>query len=86
MSAVPIYKLLKSQGSFEPEEVVMLGRVFEEVLQTMGLVDRQDPLTITIAQNIIEIAKAGVRDPIRLKALTIQALTHQQQQMTAKGG
>jgi len=82
---VPIYKLLKSQGSFEPEEVAVLGHVFEEVLQTMGLVDRQDPRTTTVAQNVIEIAKAGVRDPIRLKALTIQALTHQQQQPDDRG-
>jgi len=77
---MPIYELLKTQGSFEPEEVAMLGRVFEEVLQTLGLVDRQDLATEMVAKKLIELAKAGVRDPDRLKALTVQAFTQQQQQ------
>jgi len=33
-----------------------------------------------VATKLAEVAKAGVRDPIRLKALTIQAFTQQQQQ------
>ena len=77
---MPIYPLLKSQGSFEPEEVAMLGNIFEDVLRTLGLVDRQDPVTEMVATKLVEVAKAGVRDPIRLKALTIQAFTQQQQQ------
>lgn len=58
----------------------MLGSVFEEVLQTLGLVDRQDLATEMVAKKLIELAKAGVRDPDRLKALTLQAFTQQQQQ------
>lgn len=58
----------------------MLGNVFEEVLQTLGLVDRQDLATEMVAKKLIELAKAGVRDPDRLKALTLQAFTQQQQQ------
>jgi hypothetical protein len=77
---MPIYELLKTQGSFEPEEVAMLGSVFEEVLQTLGLVDRQDLATEMVAKKLIELAKAGVRDRDRLKALTLQAFTQQQQQ------
>jgi hypothetical protein len=77
---MPIYELLKSQGSFEPEEVAMLGSVFEEVLQTLGLVDRQDLATEMVAKKVVELAKAGVRDRDRLKALTVQAFTQQQQQ------
>jgi hypothetical protein len=77
---MPIYELLKTQGSFEPEEVAMLGSVFEEVLQTLGLVDRQDLATEMVAKKVVELAMAGVRDPDRLKALTIQAFTQQQQQ------
>jgi len=58
----------------------MLGTVFETVLQTLGLVDREDPLTVMVAKSLVEYAKAGVRDPDRLKALTVQAFTQQQQQ------
>ena len=77
---MPIYELLKSNGSFEPEEVAMLGKVFEDVLQTLGLVDREDPLTVMVAKGLVEYAKTGIRDPDRLKALTVQAFTRQQQQ------
>ena len=58
----------------------MLGKVFDDVLQTLGLVDRQDPATEMVAKKLIELAKTGMRDPVRLKALTVQAFTQQQQQ------
>ena len=77
---MPIYEILRRQGVFAPDEVVMLGNVFEDLLQTLGLVDRQDPLTTTVAKCLVEYAKAGIRDPERLKTITIQAITTQQQQ------
>jgi hypothetical protein len=58
----------------------MLGKVFEDVLQTLGLVDRKDPLTEMVAKKLVELATAGMRDPRRLKALTVQTFTQQQQQ------
>ena len=70
---MPIYELLRRQSAFAPEEVTLLGNVFEDVLKTLGLVDRQDPLTASVAQKVIELASAGVRDPERLKRLTVQA-------------
>jgi len=76
---VPIYELLR-KGVFTPDDVVMLGNVFEDVLQTFGLVDRKDPLTEMVAKKLVELATSGIRDPARLKALTIQAFTQQQQQ------
>jgi hypothetical protein len=72
-SSVPIYELLRRQDVFSPEEVAMLGNVFEDVLKVLGLVDRQDPLTTAVAQKVIELRAAGVRDPERLKHLTVQA-------------
>jgi hypothetical protein len=75
---VPIYELLRRQGSYEPEDVAMLGKVFDDVLQTLGLVERKDPVTEMVAKKLVELAKTGVRDPLRLKALTIQAFTQQQ--------
>jgi hypothetical protein len=43
------------------------------------LVDREDPLTVMVAKGLVEYAKTGIRDPTRLKALTVQAFTQQQQ-------
>jgi hypothetical protein len=83
---VPIYELLKRQGSFEPEEIIVLGQVFDDVLETLGLVDRQDPVTEMVAKKLIELATAGIREPLRLKALTVQAFTQQQQQAQRTSG
>jgi hypothetical protein len=70
---VPIYELLERQGTFGPDEIAILGNVFEEVLGVLGRVDRQDPITAAVAKWLIDLAIAGVSDPQRLKALTIQA-------------
>jgi hypothetical protein len=77
---MPIYELLRRQDVFTPEEVTVLGKVFEDVLQTLGLVDRKDPMTEMVAKKVVELATAGIREPDRLKALTLQAFTQQQQQ------
>jgi len=58
----------------------MLGKVFEDVLQSLGLVHRKDPMTEMVAKKLTELATSGIRDPARLKALTMQAFTQQQQQ------
>jgi hypothetical protein len=62
---MPIYELLKRQGSFEPEEVAMLDKVFEDVLRTLNLARRKDPMTEMVAKKIDELATAdaGFRAP-----------------------
>src|SRR5207249_5899667 len=70
--ALPIQRLVTT-GTFEPEQVAILGEVFEDVLQTLGLVDRQDPLTEMVARKVIELAQTGERDPVRLRQLTLEA-------------
>jgi len=69
---VPIHRLLEREA-FEPELIAIMGDVFEGVLQTLGLVDRQDPLTEMVAKKVIELAQAGERDPGRLRQLTLEA-------------
>jgi hypothetical protein len=70
--AVPIYRLLENEP-FEPEHVALMGNVFDDVLQTLGLIDREDPITKLIAMKVIELAQTGERDPARLKQLTLEA-------------
>jgi hypothetical protein len=41
----------------------MLGKVFEDLLQTLGLVDRQDPMTEMVAKKLVELATSGIREP-----------------------
>jgi hypothetical protein len=61
------------KGSVQPELVTIMGDVFEDVLQTLGLVDREDPLTKMIARKVIDLAQTGERSPAHLKQLTLDA-------------
>jgi hypothetical protein len=63
--SVPIHRLLEP-GVFQPEEVAALAHVFDDVLHTLGLVDRTDPVTTLVAKKVIELAQTGERDPDRL--------------------
>jgi hypothetical protein len=49
------------------------GLSMARYLQTLGLVDRKDAMTAMVAKKLFELAEAGVREPVRLKALTVQA-------------
>lgn len=69
---MPIKRLLE-RHVFPPELVVILGEVFEDVLKSLDLTNREDPLTELIAKKVIELAESGERNPIRLKALTVEA-------------
>jgi hypothetical protein len=53
----------------------MLGKVFEAVLRTLGLVNREDPKAEMVAKKLVEFATAGTRDPARLEALTVDAFS-----------
>ena len=69
---MPIRRLIE-RGAFEPELIAIVSDVFEDVLQALGLVDRQDPLTEMVAKKVIELAQTGERDPVRLRQLTLEA-------------
>jgi hypothetical protein len=64
--AMPIYRLIKQEIAFTPEEVTVVTTAFESTLQRLGLVKRADPLAEVVAKTIIDLAKAGERDPSRL--------------------
>jgi hypothetical protein len=52
-----------------------LSKAFETVLSKLGLVARDDPVTMEVAKLIIELAKKGERDPGRLSALALKLLS-----------
>jgi hypothetical protein len=37
-------------------------------------VDRDDPATLLVAKEIVRLAKAGERDPIRLRDMALKAI------------
>jgi hypothetical protein len=68
-----IYRLLR-RHIFEPEDVRVLAVVYEDVLKTLGLVERKDPLTELVAKKLVELAQAGERDLECLKDLILDIM------------
>jgi hypothetical protein len=61
-------------GVFFPEEVELLGRVFEDTLASAKSREGDDLLEGLIASEIIELAKLGERDPQQLQSRTLAKL------------
>ena len=51
--------------AFGPDEIALMATAFE---------DDEDPATLAIAKLIIELAKHGERDPVRLRERALKAL------------
>jgi hypothetical protein len=66
-----IYRLFQ-KTAFEPEDVKRMSEAYERALIQLGLTDRNDPLTETVAKLIVEIAQTGVKDPEMICDLAIK--------------
>jgi hypothetical protein len=54
-------------AEFDPETIRLMGIAFEMALASLGSTpDCADPVRETVARKIIELVKAGERDPERL--------------------
>ena len=60
--------------AFGPDEIAILTSAYDGVLHTLALTDPDDPAITMVAKCIIEIAKRGERDPVRLQVETLKAL------------
>jgi hypothetical protein len=68
-----IYRLLQS-SPLGPEEIAILTDAYERTLRTLGLINRNDPVTEIVARKIIELGQRGVREAIKLSELAIKEL------------
>ena len=48
---------------------------FDKACEALGLVDRHDPITENLAKMVVEQARTGERNPEKLCALTLEALS-----------
>lgn len=70
-----IVRMLREQGAaFDPEVLARLDIAYHAVLHQLGLRDREDAATLTVAKQIIDLATQGERDPERLTAETVGTL------------
>jgi hypothetical protein len=68
---MPINRLL---GKASPEEIERLNRAFSFTLRSLSLVDRDDPICEIVACKVIELDRAGTRDPREIAALASRQL------------
>jgi hypothetical protein len=48
---------------------------YELSLRALGIVERNDPLTIMIAKKVLEIAATGLNDPAEISKRAVKSLT-----------
>jgi hypothetical protein len=72
---VAISSFLIEHGAFLPEVAAAITAAFEECLQTLGITKQSDPVALALAKQIIELAKQGERDPIRLRDEALRSFT-----------
>jgi hypothetical protein len=70
---MPINRLLKGSKP-KPEQVERLNRAFSLTLKSLHLVDRNDPVCEIVARKVIEIEKAGTREPQEIAKLAAKQL------------
>jgi hypothetical protein len=71
---MPLSRFLRD-ATFGPEEIAVMTKAFEGALRALDLVDRTDPAAEMVAKKIIELAKRGEHDPVRLCDRAVEALS-----------
>ena len=67
------YSFSASSG-LESDAITAVLAALERFRAVLGLADRTDRLTMVVANKLVELAKAGERDPQRLCDLALQAI------------
>jgi hypothetical protein len=68
-----IYKLIQSTP-LGPDEIQRLVAAYEETLRSLGLKERDDPITQIVARKVFEIAQTGIEDSAEISKLAIKQL------------
>jgi hypothetical protein len=68
-----IYKLIQN-APLGPDEIQRLVAAYEGTLRTLGLKERDDPITRIVARKVFEIAQTGIEDPAEISKLVIELL------------
>ena len=73
-AVMAIYRLLQNHA-FEPEAIMTMTAAYDQVLHTLCLAHRSDPITWIVAEKVIQFAQRGERDPVRLRELALESLS-----------
>jgi hypothetical protein len=75
MRVMTLYKL-RQQSVFGPEDISRMARAHARARRVLRLHRRDDPLTEIVAKKIIEAARSGERDPVRMEMLALRSIRH----------
>jgi hypothetical protein len=70
---VAIHRLFQT-SAFEPQDIERMVAAYELARAQLGLEDRNDPLTETVARLIIEFAQTGEKDSAVICARALSRL------------
>jgi hypothetical protein len=65
-------QLQKNYHSFSPDDIKVLTAAYDDALRAAGLTNDADPIANTIAKRIIDLARLGERDPVRLREYALE--------------
>jgi len=68
-----IRRLLKDDKA-GPHEVERLYRAYRDVLRSLHLVDRNDPVAEIVAKTVIGIGATGIREPSEISKIAVRRL------------
>ena len=71
--AMTIHRLFVN-SPLGPEEISIVVAAYEQALSTLGLVDRDDPLTQLITKKTIQIWQTGIKDSTTICEQVIKVL------------
>ena len=69
-----IRRLLKDDKLAGPHEVERLYRAYRNVLRSLHLVDRNDPVAEIVAKTVIGIGATGVCEPSEISKIAVKRL------------
>ena len=61
-------------GSFDPDAVRAMTIAFDKACKELGLANTRDGGTDSLAKMVVEQARTGERDPVKLCAMTLEAI------------
>jgi hypothetical protein len=68
-----VYRLLKD-AAFDPETIEVLSRAYEDLLRDLQLADRDDPFTQVVANEVMKVARMGVRNAAEIRQCVLDVL------------
>jgi len=59
---------------FDVDEIIAIATALEEASNVLAFGARRCPMTIRLAEKIVELARSGERDPLRLRELALRSM------------